>query len=668
MKRFTGFLVTCILLAMPLVSQATTNITTRAGAGRSLTWSEMDGNFSNLRNAVDSNAASEGASIAALQAAQASGSIGFTSYSTMTASLNYNAGTTAILAGDSTPANDGTYVKTGASGSGSWVKSAFVGPAWINANLYSSLASAVSAQGSSVKHLVISAPMTLTADMTSPSTLSIEIINGGSINTNGFNLTINGPFKAGSNQVFTGAGSVVFGPGSLANGVMGDWFGVLPGTSDVSARAQIALTSAVLSQARLRLSAGVFTFLSQIITGNTTNTVHKRVEISGTGMNNTFIVGNIADGIIKIAGPSPELDGGENRHDGRVYISDLTIGASPLVAGKGLHFYGVQGISLERVQVHYLGTGIYFHNVDLVTINDCWLRLNTTGIGSSGTGYAASGGQLNSFNVINSRVSNNSGRGIDYVGGISPNFIGVNFGTQNGIALALSYTAESNHSTINPQVIGCYFENDSTYSIYLGGTNGTVRGGLLSGNTFLIGSTATGVFKGNVSSVQIPRLEHNNYTGSGGNTTFVAVDTTTIGDGVVLDSIADTELGYTRATGNTRHGRRLTTTKFASTGASVDFISVGSWGAVSMGKLFIRAYGTGTSSAATFEYLVVGGSAPATWTATKSAISGTGSWTVTESTNSGTNTLTLNNTSSIGLTFEVVVLEEYDLTSTIVIP
>lgn len=59
-----------------------------------------------------------------IEAGQSAGMLGFATKADMDADLAHPAGTLALVTNDSTPANNGTYRKTGASGAGSWVLSA----------------------------------------------------------------------------------------------------------------------------------------------------------------------------------------------------------------------------------------------------------------------------------------------------------------------------------------------------------------------------------------------------------------------------------------------------------------------------------------------------------------------------------------------------------------
>lgn len=112
---------------------------------------------------------------------------------------------------------------------------------------FGSLAAAVSAFGSSAIHGILSSAMTLTADLTLPATTALEIPKGGSIDLNGFTLTLEGPLIAGNYQVFTGSGLVLYNNASVdAINIL--WYGADgTGVADSLAPIQAALTSAKYS-------------------------------------------------------------------------------------------------------------------------------------------------------------------------------------------------------------------------------------------------------------------------------------------------------------------------------------------------------------------------------------------------------------------------------------
>jgi hypothetical protein len=64
-------------------------------------------------------------SLNAISVAQSSGTIGFATKALMDADLAHDANTVALVTNDETPANNGSYLKIGASGAGSWQQSSF---------------------------------------------------------------------------------------------------------------------------------------------------------------------------------------------------------------------------------------------------------------------------------------------------------------------------------------------------------------------------------------------------------------------------------------------------------------------------------------------------------------------------------------------------------------
>jgi len=77
---------------------------------------------------------------------------------------------------------------------------------WIDQ--YDSLAAAVTAIGSTKTTLYIGTNQTLAGNLTIPSTLELVLVNGATITTTGYTLTINGPFNPGNVQVFAGSGTI----------------------------------------------------------------------------------------------------------------------------------------------------------------------------------------------------------------------------------------------------------------------------------------------------------------------------------------------------------------------------------------------------------------------------------------------------------------------------
>jgi hypothetical protein len=76
---------------------------------------------------------------------------------------------------------------------------------WVDVRNYASINAAVTAIGSTETTLLVPNAQTLAGNLTTPSTLTLKILQGGSIvKASTHTLTINGPFEAGLYQVFSG--------------------------------------------------------------------------------------------------------------------------------------------------------------------------------------------------------------------------------------------------------------------------------------------------------------------------------------------------------------------------------------------------------------------------------------------------------------------------------
>lgn len=189
MKRFILILVFSLSLFALHPSPfafAATPVITRAGKGAPLTWQEGDTNIINLRDAHDNFVAAVAAQIAAIQQAQSGGTLGYTTKALMDADLAHDAGALAKVTNDSTPANNGDYIKLGASGSGSWQKSAIqTALPLIDARIYADFATAVAAQGTTPATLVISTVMPVTTAVAVQPTLKLLFTGGGYLSLSG---------------------------------------------------------------------------------------------------------------------------------------------------------------------------------------------------------------------------------------------------------------------------------------------------------------------------------------------------------------------------------------------------------------------------------------------------------------------------------------------------
>lgn len=114
----------------------------------------------------------------------------------------------------------------------------------INLDQYSTFASALTSIGSTKTTLVINTAATVSTNTVIPSTLSIVVESPGIFNfTGGSSLTINGSFRAGIYQVFSGSGFPIFGSSSVTE-VYPQWWGGVPDTAaDMSSYINVAINT-----------------------------------------------------------------------------------------------------------------------------------------------------------------------------------------------------------------------------------------------------------------------------------------------------------------------------------------------------------------------------------------------------------------------------------------
>lgn len=75
--------------------------------------------------AIDTRVSSNETAIATLQVGQSTGVLGYATKAALLADLAHPAGTVGLVTNDPTPANNGSYLKSGASGAGAWAQSSF---------------------------------------------------------------------------------------------------------------------------------------------------------------------------------------------------------------------------------------------------------------------------------------------------------------------------------------------------------------------------------------------------------------------------------------------------------------------------------------------------------------------------------------------------------------
>lgn len=217
---------------------------------------------------------------------------------------------------------------------------------------YADLPAAITAIGATETTLYIDDDDTLGANATIPSTTSVVGMNGHTITTTGFTLTINGPFDAGRFQVFAGTGTVTFGDGAIKRGFPEWWGAVGDNATDCSVPIAAGLTSCSLHFGR-----GTY------ICNNTALVSDRIISGEGPGIS-----------IIKLkAATDDELFEGTSLND--IIIKDLEIDgndANQTVAANLLHFTTCTNIRIENCYIHDSEKdAIYFTDCE-----DSWVTNN----------------------------------------------------------------------------------------------------------------------------------------------------------------------------------------------------------------------------------------------------------------------------------------------------
>lgn len=124
----------------------------------------------------------------------------------------------------------------------------------VDVRLFSNLSTAKAASQTAGKVILVSNSQ-LVNNLTIPADRGIAIAKGANISVNrGKTLTVNGYFQSGMAQVFTGSGSVNFGPGSVPY-VAPEWWGA---KIDGAVNSTAAIQAAINSYSTMHLTAGIY--------------------------------------------------------------------------------------------------------------------------------------------------------------------------------------------------------------------------------------------------------------------------------------------------------------------------------------------------------------------------------------------------------------------------
>ena len=317
-----------------------------------------------------------------------------------------------------------------------------------------------------------------TANVTFPSNVTLKIMPGARLDPDaGMTAAINGPFKAGLYQVFTGAGTISFGSGAVSE-VPPQWFGDIDGTAD-EAQINLALDSLPAGPTTenatidytdggcVKLSRGDWAIDSPIIMDSFQRLVGSgpSTVLNGTSTNSAIILIGADDNAFHI----------------RINIEDMTIqgpGSVYSAGGYGIHGYAVhksyfknlwinrctdsgiylQGSSYMYIQNSYLennkGYGVHLVSVPA----DSYLYTTASHIESSTIKYSGKAG-VKLKNAIKTYINDNT---IEYNCLTTPEKIGTEAALQTDDDYYMNLIMEGSHSST---VESNYFEHGATYGV-----------------------------------------------------------------------------------------------------------------------------------------------------------------------------------------------------------
>lgn len=240
----------------------------------------------------------------------------------------------------------------------------------VDATAYSSLAAAVSAIGATNAELNISNNQSVTSNLTIPSNIELIVRKGGMLSiSNGATLTINGQFQCGLFKCFDGAGSVVFGSGSV-EAVYLEWYGAIGnGINDDHAAMQKAMFSPPLCPIVLTKNF----YIGDIVYFDSNLILH--------GNGNSIIA---LSTFSKVSYMLHSLRADASGYDGvsNIYIKDVTFDASDTSAGGQIGICHGRDIIIKNCTFN--GCSSIVHHIDLpgvrnVLVDGCLFTNKRTG-------------------------------------------------------------------------------------------------------------------------------------------------------------------------------------------------------------------------------------------------------------------------------------------------
>lgn len=356
---------------------------------------------------------------------------------------------------------------------------------------------AIAAIGVTPATLLVSAGVTVAADLAIPATLTLKILQGGMITVNAdITLTINGPLDAGPYQIFShnDANGVVFGVGS-ARVAYPEWFAVntTPGTTDMT----LAIQSCLIAAPVTKLSATIYKVTS------TLNVLATHSIIGENQGPTTVLQGGITQPALTkiIFAPASELDLFDITTVGAyAYVTKVYIGGISIVGNT------TGGVTYSRYVINSKAAQSQFENLSMEQFQDGIYCAHTMTnsyrnvyIGLMSHACVYTGTIANTTDVFTNVIMRQSPWGCILRSAHAFSFIGcvweaLTFGAANiyrgcGSISVISCYAETVPYDAAGEDYGVFFINDMTQE-----PTGTTYGGVIAiiGGTYIGSSAAHG--------------------------------------------------------------------------------------------------------------------------------------------------------------------------------
>ena len=285
----------------------------------------------------------------------------------------------ANLPATATPTPNALPLADGSGTLNSWItQSPAASNPWVLASPYASINAAVAACGSAKNTLVVSTAQPLTASLSIPTTLTLVILQGGSIvKASNYTITINGQFQAGLYQVFSNftGSDIIFGAGTVTD-IHPVWWGALnngTGAAATTLAINCAASAGRTNTIPIRLVGGNYAVNDSL---NFTCAGAENWRLKGDGQTATWIIGTLSG-----AYPIVDCSGSEGMVVEDIGISGGVGGTQTcglLIARTPNSSVGQGGCCYKVNRVQITGTfaqaGLANSSADQSTLDGCYIE------------------------------------------------------------------------------------------------------------------------------------------------------------------------------------------------------------------------------------------------------------------------------------------------------